>query len=262
MKQFLIRSILIVSICLNSYSHADDVIIVKTIFCPMSCNPKTDQLEGYLVEIAKAAFKGTKHNLIFKEVDTWSRALVMVQDARVDGMIPSLSTVAEAEGTILMPEEFISNTADICMIKKGNPWRFKNIKSLDSVGMLGVISGGDYGEEINLWMKNNPKKMTWLGSDHVYERALKMIKLGRIDVFPESKEVLYYTRHKLGFDTDLVEGGETFKYASFIGFGKQSKKAIEYNKIVTDYVRKIRHSGELDELFIKYGLPAVKKNKP
>lgn len=260
MKQFLLRSTLIALTFLSPNAHADDVFIVKTTFCPMSCNPETDQLEGYLVEIAKAAFKDTKHNLVFKEVDTWARALLMVKDAQVDGMIPSLSTVAEAEGTILMPKEFISDTADICMIKKGNPWRFNGIKSLDSIGMLGVISGGDYGEEINLWMNNNPKKLTWLGSEHVYERALKMINLGRIDAFPESKEVLYYTRHKLGYDNDLVEGGETFKYASFIGFGKHSKKAVEYNKIVTDYVRKIRHSGELDKLLTKYGLPAVKTN--
>lgn len=252
-KLFLFVSMLVVA--QSACSAAENVVtLAVTPFCPMSCNLESDGVDGYQVEIARAAFAGAGYILKLRHVRSWARAVMLVNEGEVDGMIPMLSVVAEVSGEILIPKEFIRETRDISLIHKDTQWRYKETNSLDSIRMVGAVSGGDWGRSINIWMRKNPQKILWLHGDNAYSRGLELLQSKRIDTIIDVDEVLYYHRSRLNLADELISGGTTLRYYAFIGFTKKSPRAEEYNQIVQSQVRKMRRNGELDSLFVKYGL--------
>ena len=97
---------------------------------------------------------------------------------------------------------------------------------------------------------------------------IKKLLKGRIDTIPEDKAVFVNMAHKMGVLDQIEEAGadpilnkddfESLKI--YLAFSPKNPNSKDYAKLLSEGIKEMRSSGELQKILAKYGLNDWKEN--
>jgi polar amino acid transport system substrate-binding protein len=243
--------------------HADTITIKADEWCPFNCEPGSDS-PGYMVEVARIIFQKAGHELIYENMP-WSRSIDHARKGKIDA-IPG-ATKGEVPDFIFSDEEFGASITYF-FVKKGTTWRFTDVGSLESI-RIGVQDDYEYGGKIDEYIEKNRETIhvQVVKSDDPVALNIKKLIKGNIDACPEDKLVFLYKAKSMGVLDQVEEAGiipvddrEDFEATRiYLAFSPVNPKSAEYAKILSDGIREMRASGELQKILDKYGLKDWKK---
>ncbi|HBI14195.1 MAG TPA: hypothetical protein DDY20_01525 [Desulfobulbaceae bacterium] len=238
--------------------HADTITVKSDEWCPFNCEPGSDS-PGYMIEIARKIFQKAGHELIYENMP-WSRSIDHAKKGKIDA-IPG-ATKGEVPDFIF-PEEEFGASMTYFFVKKGSSWRFKDVSSLEGI-RIGVQDDYEYGGMVDEYIekKRDTLNVQVVKSDDPVTLNLKKLIKGNIDAYPEDKLVFLYKAKSMGVLEQVEEAGiipieskEDFEATKiYLAFSPANSKSNEYAKTLSDGIKQMRASGELQLILDKYGL--------
>lgn len=241
--------------------RAETVTIVADNWCPYNCEPKSDK-PGFMIEIAQKVFE--KHGItVDYKILPWTRA---VEETRAGKYTAVVGALRKDVPDFIFPEEHQARSQDGFFVKKGNPWRFKDISSLESVS-LGAIAGYAYNDEINDYVeahKDDFKRVQLaFGGEALYINAKKLL-LGRIGALVENVDVMRQYLKDNKKDGEIEFAGSLSTDVSgnlYVAFSPANPDAARYATMLSEGTKVLRESGELKAIMVRYGLEEFSQDK-
>ena len=247
----IVLTLFLFSLFIPSVALSQTITIVADDWCPYNCEPGSDS-PGYIVELAHEIFTSAGFRLEYKYVP-WARALKEVTKGTYGGAIAA--TPKEMPNGIF-PEEELGYYANDLIIRKGDPWRFKNIDSLKRV-KLGAIKDYNYGKQMDAYIEKhmNSTAVQVLSGNNCVERNLRKLLDSRIDVYLEDRNVAFYTAKQMNIIDEIEFGGTEGKpIAMYIGFSSANPESKTYARLLSEGIKRMRKSGQLAKILKKYSV--------
>jgi polar amino acid transport system substrate-binding protein len=233
---------------------AETITIVADEWCPYNCEPGSEK-PGFMIEIAQKAF--AKHNIAVEYINIpWTRSLAAVRKGKYNAVT---SATENEVPNLVIPLVEQGYARDAFYVKSGNPWRYKNVKSLENI-TLGIIADYNYGEDLDAYIskhKDNLEKIQSLSSDDALDLNIKKLLSGRIDAFVEAEYVAGYTMAKQG-NSDKIDYAGPIPTSSnnnlYVAFSPAIKESAGYAEILTKEMKAMRASGELAAILGRYAV--------
>jgi len=239
--------------------------IVSDEWCPYVCDDK--QNPGFFIEVAREVFTNAGYKFEYTLLP-WQRAL----DEAAKGSFDGVGVVNTVEGAdFLLHEEPLGITIYKFFVKAGNKWRYKDIKSLESI-TLGVMDGIDYGQAITDYVeknRSNPERVQIISAETTFDKNVKKVLAGRIDAMFEDKFVLGHYLKQHGMEDKIADAGTSVdpNYLDeeylYIGFSKKKPNSKVNSAVLSSGIKELRKSGKLKIILDKYGVTDwndIKKN--
>jgi len=216
---------------------------------PFNGDPKS-QTPGYVVELLKIIFEPRDITVDYQN-QPWADALKAAGHSEIDGVIGA-SRIEAAQ--LIVPEECIAVTKIGLFVLKGNPWRYQNMGSIESV-RIGAIDAYDYWEALDGYIgKSTAPKVTILKGDTPLKDGIAKLRAGEIDIMPETisvftwelkSEALSISDFRIAY---IHEGDDAFVAFAPNAAGKR------HAAIFDEGIRRMRANGQLAKILAKYGL--------
>ena len=229
---------------------ADDLVIVGDAWPPYNTSEPSGPKPGYAVEVMKEIFEKKGHTVKY-EVVPWTGA--------VEGVAAGKFTAAicAADGEVkdgVLPKEPISISHSVFYTKKGNPWKYTGLGSLEGK-QIGLIKDYSYDKgDFDKWAAT-AKNVQWSSGVGPLEINLKKMLDGRLDVVMDDPNVVTFTAKQDGLADKIQEAGTlptTTKL--YISFSPKNPKSAEYAKTFSEGLIELRKSGKLKTILASYGL--------
>jgi polar amino acid transport system substrate-binding protein len=255
----------------SAWANASDkktLTLRADVWCPFNCEPDAKQ-PGYMVEIAKRAFKDSKIEVEYKTL-TWPRAIVDARDNKIDGIIGAATTDAP---DFVYPDESLGLIKNCFYTLSDSKWTYKDSKSFSEIS-IGTIKGYSYGDPFDAYVseqeklaedrkKDKTKKASSglteniqvVSGDAGLELNYKKLQAKRIGAFIEEQNVLKsFMQTKKIAESTLKNVGCVKEDKVYIAFGPTNPNAKAYAKLLSDTVSSMRKDGSLKKLLDEYGL--------
>jgi len=236
----------------------DTILLKSDAWCPYNCDPDS-KLPGYTIEVAKRIFEKAGHELRY-EIAPWSRSIKLAKEGDITAIVGV--TRNEAPELIFPEQEFGISLLHFYK-RKGFPWNFSGVKSLDTV-RVGIMGDYEYGAEFDEYFEKNKetRKVQIIRAKEPLVLNIRKLLRRRIDVIPEDKSVFFNTANSMGvWDKIEVAGSDPIgskenldESKLYIAFSPKNPKSKEYAKLISDGIEQMRLSGELREILAKYKL--------
>jgi polar amino acid transport system substrate-binding protein len=168
--------------------------------------PAPGRREGYVLELAREAFRDAGRRVEFRAVP-WQRAIDRAMSGACDGVIGASTT--DGAG-LVMPQQEMSRNFPVLLVRKGDPWRYTGPASLAG-RRLGAIVGYDYRAEINDYIASHaadPARVQLLSDDTALVQNLRKLVDGRVDTIIDNEASLRWAARQVGAaDRVEVAGG-------------------------------------------------------
>lgn len=232
-------------------SQADEITIRADIWYPHSGDPKSDA-SGYMIDIAKEVF-AAKGIAVNYDAMPWERALAQTREGKIDCVVgASISDAAD----FIFPAEPQGHNQNYFYVKKGNPWRYSALASLETI-KLGVIDGYTYDDAIDKYIQDikNTARIQSIGGATPLEQNVKKLLAGRIDALVESGPVLQSKLAQMHLKNQVETAGAAGTSAElFIACSPRQSKSIELTRSLSKGTIQLRSSGKLQTILAKDGL--------
>jgi polar amino acid transport system substrate-binding protein len=241
-----------------SYTPGGEVITLRAdIWEPYNAAPESDK-PGFMIEVAKTIFTKAGYTVDYQcKGWTWDRSIEEVRQGRIDAIVGAAKD--DAPDFVFPEEPFVYQQVTIFK-KKGNPWRYQGVNSLQNI-KLGVISGYAYDEAIDEYIKKNADKgnIQVVKTDNALELNIKKLDAGRIDATIEDASVFFSKAASLGMKDKFEEAGFVGEPDNItIAFSPAKETSKKYAEILSKGFKEMRASGEMKKLMDKYGLKDLK----
>lgn len=221
-------------------------------WCPYACND--DVLPGFLVEVIKEIAQDNKIKINFSFIPL-ARALNLAQKGKVDILLavtPQHITDYHLQSSQLS----FGGLYNDFYVTAEKKWRFKSIKDLESQlksgAVLGTINGYQYGEIVDLLLKDNSQHIFSASGYSPLTKQLKMLKMGRLDILLDSRFTVQYKLNQLQ-EKNIVHAGTQGNFSPlFLGFSSSLSKEII--NIFDQGLVTLRQNGRLKKILAKYGI--------
>lgn len=224
-------------------------------WCPYVCDPKINNgLKGYLADIAEIVFQKAGYETKFRVLPL-GRTIMMCHKGTINGV---MSIFREDAPDLMFPKAEQGITTSIFLTKKGNPWKYTGMESLNQISKMGLVQDYNY-PLLDPFIKAHPEKITSVKEDNALQKRLKMMLKGRIDVLVEDRFVIQYVLKRMNMTALFTEAGEIEKNPVYIPFSPVIPESEKYAEILVKGVEELRKSGELDKIMDTYGLQDWKK---
>ncbi|SLM31960.1 ABC transporter, periplasmic domain [Desulfamplus magnetovallimortis] len=253
MRNLLFISTMIITTLIYSHSFifAETITIVADRWCPYNCKPDSDR-PGYGIEAAKIIFERAGHTVDYSVVP-WARALKHTSDGKYNAVIGAF---IEDAPDFIFPENEIGVSQISFFVKKGNPWKYTGIESLESI-KAGIILDYSYGENLDKYfssVKQNQSKVDITAGDNALISNIKKLDAGRIDAAIEDTNVFYHTAKQINMLDKVSIAGNSHKEKLYIAFSPALSNSKQYADLLSEGINQLRDSGELKTILDKYGL--------
>jgi len=255
LKYFFILAIVIL---LPATAFPDTILLKSDKWCPYNCEPDAE-LPGYAIEVAKRIFEKAGHKLKY-EIAPWSRSIKLAKEGDITAIVGVTRNEAPA---LIFPEQEFGISLIHFYKRKGFPWGFSGVKSLDAV-RVGIMGDYEYGAEFDEYFEKNKetRKVQIIRAKEPLVLNIRKLLRERIDVIPEDKSVFVSTANSMGVWDKIEDAGsdpidskeELDESKLYIAFSPRNPKSKEYAKLITDGIEQMRLSGELDKILAKYKL--------
>ncbi len=257
-----IRNVVFMMVMVIAFSSMNDLVYGDTVrgvtmrACPYTCDPVLDDgKDGFMVEIAKVAFRRAGHTYTVK-IEPFPRAMKSVVDGTYDAMtVCNPADVSESD--LLFPEVTSGLATASFIVRKGETWKYTGVESLKQIRLGSVVGYTWSNEAVNQYLQNTqfPAVQNISVEEPVKNNLLKL-RLNRTDAYLDIIESAKYMASKIGinFDKEFASAGDLEKTPHYTAFYPQHPKAREYARIMSEGMRALRASGKLAQILAKYGL--------
>lgn len=225
-------------------------------YCPFTCDPKKENgKEGFMTDVLRAAFEEAGY-LVEIKMFPYVRAVAAVTTGEYDG----IAVVAKPTAPELIYTDTPTEVQPTAFfVRNGSAWRYRGTESLKDV-VIGTVKGYDYSDsELNRYFEERGKsdRVIVLHGVNTTERGLRMLLTGRIDTYIEGEYSAIYQLNRLGLgDQVAIAGYSTDNFEDFTGFNPRNPKSAEYARLLSDKIRQMRRSGEMQDILGRYGIEA------
>ncbi len=244
---------LLVLFSMDSTSFADDISLTADLWAPYTMDPESGK-DGYLIDLARAAFKLKGHNVIYK-VRPYSRGIKDTKNGTFDGVVGIYRQDAVDNG-FNIPKNELGVSINTFFIRKDDTWKYDSkLKAKSLAGKkIGVIQDYVFAEiEDYLQANKHTTSVQYMTGDTPLNQNLKKLLLKRFDITIDDRIVVHYTAKKMGIETKIKEAGNLAAQNHIvIGFSSKNPKSSEYAMILSKGIDALRNSGELDKILAKY----------
>lgn len=216
---------------------------------PFNGDPASET-PGYAVEMARKIF--APHGIAIDYANMpWGDALKAAAEGEIEGVIGANRTEA---AKLVVPDESIGAPRMALYVKRGQSWKYQNIASLGKV-RVGVIADYKYWDAIDEYIaKHEEPKVYKLSGDAPLKDGLNKLLAGELDVVPEAVPVFGWAVKDAGLNPADFQAAYLHESEPvFIAFTPKDERGARYAKILTEGIRALRRSGELEKLLARYG---------
>ncbi len=174
---------------------------------PMTIFPsETASERGVVIDMLEQIYSAKGYTLEYYEVPL-ARGLAMVADGTCD-MLPEYLFSKSAETGFVYASQSTFSYPTAFVIRRDDPWRYKGIQSIQGK-RIATGPGWDYSSMSADYQNyiDDPDNLNFIeviaGSDDVIERAFRMIKQRRVDLYADNVLVLQYVLNKLNLHDEL-----------------------------------------------------------
>lgn len=243
---------IIIFIMLNFFCFSNTVTILSDTWMPYN-GISGETMEGYGIEIARKILEKNGYELVY-ENRPWSRAIIEVRNGSANAVIGAL---VEDAPDFLFPKEEIGVVQQTFFVDRDSLWKYDGVESLRN-GALGIIQDYSYGEELDAYIETNKSNFDRIqsstGENALYQNARKL-EVDRIKYIIEDKMVFNYTINLLNeFKGLFKEAGHFEEENIYIAFSPNRNDSKKLASIISEGIKEMRKTGELDKILKKYGL--------
>lgn len=210
-------------------------------WCPFICSQKTMEPNGFLVDLVQEAMKAEGYE-IKPIIMPLNRAILETNNKIIDGVYaPPIDKRLNLTNTLFKSRA--------CFFTKINSnWHYDGITSLEKL-QLAVID--DYGYDNDLMDKfldnnrhqNKNSKIFFSTGDDAGVKNLKMLVLGRVDVYLEHENVLAYLSSTLKTQNKIRNAGcLESSLPLVVGFSLNAPNSKEYVEAINRGMIKVSKS--------------------
>ncbi len=217
-----------------------------------------DPRRGFTIEMMESIFTKHGYKITFREVP-YARGVEMTKN----GQCNLIAEVPEGqEKDVVFPLENTFSYRQAFFIKKGNPWRYKGIKSLKGL-QIGNIVGYDYSSldpayHSYITDPKNRNQITMASGNDGILQLLQMIALGRLDTYNEAHLIGSYVLSQNHLSDQIVVGGYFQKpLIEKPAFSPKNANTPKLIRLWDEERKKLRESREDLKFLEKYGLKNV-----
>ena len=253
------KPLLVLFICLALYSvaHSESIRFSFDDWCPYSC--LDDQEEephskrpGYFAEILRAIYIPLGFEPEFA-VRPWTRALEETRHGILDAALaPAMSEAPD----MVFPEEEIGLLGWCFYTRSDDSWTYDGVNSLKS-RTLGILVDNHFGDEVTAYINAHAQDLERIqgitGLDYLAQNTSKLIA-GRIDTMLEEPASTDYHLFKSNLFNELRRAGCLESQKMFVAFSSANPRSGEYAKMFAQGMRRLRSTGELEEILSHYGM--------
>lgn len=232
----------------SAVSAADTLrIISPDYWCPFSCKVGAVQ-EGFTIDILRAIFEPLGYRVEFSNAN-YSRALQSVREGHSDAIPSALK--AEAPDFVF-PVQPISRNRFCVYGSRDSHWPYRQPSDLNDL-QIGLIQGYDYGAKLSAWFADHPQQISVQTGDDLVQRMASMIRLQRLDGLIEEENLVAFLQSQQPQLALRKAGCEAAIYG-FLGLSAANPRAARISRQFDNGLRRLRQSGELEAIMVRYGL--------
>ncbi|MCM0613471.1 transporter substrate-binding domain-containing protein [Marinobacter sediminum] len=227
------------------------IIIAADPWCPHNC-AAGDNLEGYMVEIAREAFALAKLDIEYVNM-SWARALQQANDGHIDGVVGAFKGDAP---DFIFPDEPSGYSQTTLYTHPDSSWTWQGVESLRHQTLL-AINGYSYSPELDAYIlanQDNSEQVWVISGPSPLDRAIELLEQGRSDVFPEDRRVMTWALNHQSRGVSLRVAGQFPKSPVYIAFSPINPASSELATTLSKGIFKLRDSGRLEQILARYGL--------
>lgn len=242
-----------VSYC--SLATSKQINFVWNVYCPYTCQKEHAGKSGYAMEVIQAVFKNSPYQVDFKFVDSWNRAMNQVKLGHFDAIVFSFH-VEDVDEYFIYPQQHLAvEKSNNFMVLIDSKVKLNSVASLNQFSNIGVYKNTVWTDKaLGDWEKLNRSKFTYLHGGNVFDRALKMLRMKRIDAWEDSLGLLSYNIYKNNIVDVRIEQITTESTSKGgVLFSKKNAFSSEYAAFFSKRMLAIRKSGQFDKILAKYG---------
>ncbi len=227
------------------------VILAADPWCPHNCKAGSER-EGYMVDIARKIFTDAGYQFEYRNYG-WARSLREARNNRIDGVIGALRGDAP---DFVFPETPLGSVIITMYTRPDSQWRYQGLASLAGLTLL-TINGYSYSPELDNYIRthSDDSKRVWqLTGAAPLERALKLLKERRADVFAEDRSVMNWF---IGQHPSLPAprtAGVAHRAPIHIAFSPDDSRSGELGQLLDRGIARMADNGELENIMAAYGM--------
>ena len=247
------KYLLILLSLISIHAHATPIRIASDIWCPYICENE----KGYVVELTKRAFEIQGQTVVFVTIP-YKRALIELQRDNIDAVL-ALTPSAITNNQLIDADIIIGYNSNDFYTLIGEDESFETIADLNQTLQAAVVSGYNYGVELDAWLNAHPNTYFASGNDPLAMNIIRLVK-GRHSVIVDNKNVIEYTASQLNLSQQLRYAGTIGQPVPLhVGFSQLNHANA---KMFANGIEMLKANGEYQEIINKYKiLPSVSTNK-
>jgi polar amino acid transport system substrate-binding protein len=211
--------------------------------------------EGFMIDVARAVF-GKEGIAVRISFLPYMRSIQEVREGRADGVL--LVAEASAPGLVFLKNP-ISREKVAFFVRKGSPWSYEGVKSLErmriATGFGFDFADPEIGEFIKRASAETPAMVQLISGADVNVRNFQKLLSGRVDVVIATETIGTYVAKQEGiFDRVEIAGRSKADIVAQTGFDPRNPAAAGYADMLSRGVAELVRSGGMAEIKARYGL--------
>lgn len=211
--------------------------------------------EGFMIDVARAVFEKEGYRV---RVDffPYMRSIQEVREGRADGVL--LVAEATAPGLVFLKNP-ISREKVAFFVRKGSPWRYSGVESLERM-RIATGFGFDFADpEIGDFIRRKsaaaPTMVQLISGKDVNSRNFQKLLSDRADIVIATEIIGTYVARQDGiFDQVEIAGRSKADIIAQTGFDPRNPAAAAYADMLSRGVAELIKSGKMAEIKARYGL--------
>lgn len=233
--------------------YSQTLTIVADLWCPFNCEPNSKK-PGYMIEVIEKVFAKEGIKVVYKKM-SWSRAVTNTRDG-INNMV--VGAYKSDVPDFIFTEQPLGFSGEAFYIHQDSSWEYSGENSLPSVKLAG-IRDYSYGPAIDAYIsknKMNSSLIDIISGDDALDRNMRKLLKRRVTAVIENEYVMnyYFNNHKQ-YKSKIKKAGIAYNYKNvYAAFSPKIKNSKKYAKILSDGIKQLRESGELEKILKKYNL--------
>lgn len=247
---FQLAFILFLTVLVAANLMAGTITIVSDKWAPYNGDPDSST-PGYGIEIVKRVFEAEGYTVKYL-ILPWARAVKATRAGKYNAVIGAYK---ENAPDFIYPEEKMGLSKNAFFVKRGNPWRFHGVGSLQTV-TIGLVKDYNYGEGVDAFFKANQERVQYFYGEKALLTIMRSLNNKIIDVAIEDENVFLYKTRELNLTGQYTNAGYSTKSGIdvYIAFSPKIQESKKHAEIFSKGIRELKQSGELKKILAKYEL--------
>ena len=232
------------------FAAQKNFVITSDVWCPFNCAMgNADQ--GFMIDVAREIL-GTQGYKVEYQTQSWSDSRTAVANGKKDAVVGA--SREEAIGLVLA-EEPLGENKNCFYTGIDDPFIFQGVAGLVK-RRIAVSAGYLYGSSIDRYVEDHRANfdLVQLGTgDQPLLQNIRKLKAKRLDTLIENQHVMDYSLRKYRISGIRLAGCEA-PTPLYMAISPKRDDAGKISSLMARGIRRLRQSGRMREILLRYGL--------